>query len=270
MPDPGPPPQSNAAQLASPAYRLPALDADFLLGDSTRGVRFLLEYLKAEEALRAWGVRSTIVVFGSARVREDGPGTQPRWYAEARAFGRIASERGGALSVNGRIRDNVIATGGGPGIMAAANRGAFDAGAPSIGFNITLPREQQPNPYSTPELTFRFHYFAMRKMHLAMRANALVVFPGGFGTLDELFEILEPASDGQGWPAADRSRRSRLLAPHRRLRRAHRGGDDPRGRLQPVSLRGDGRRGLDRTRGSGSWRNPQRLTPMMWNGRAQG
>src|SRR4029450_7021847 len=91
---------------------------------------------------------------------------------------------------NQRIRDNVIATGGGPGIMEAANRGASDIGAPSIGFNITLPHEQSPNPYSTPELTFRFHYFAIGKMHLAMRANALVVFPGGFGTFDELFEIL--------------------------------------------------------------------------------
>ncbi|MBS7702574.1 LOG family protein [Chelatococcus asaccharovorans] len=180
----------NAAQAASPSYRLPALDQDFLLGDSMRGVRFLLEYAKAEEALRAWGVRSTIVVFGSARVDENGGGRHPNWYAAAREFGRIASLRGGALCPNGNERDNVIATGGGPGIMEAANRGALDAGAPSIGFNITLPREQEPNAYSTPDLTFRFHYFAMRKMHLAMRANGLVVFPGGFGTLDELFEIL--------------------------------------------------------------------------------
>lgn len=181
---------ANAAQRASPSYRLPALDQDFLLGDSMRGVRFLLEYAKAEEALRAWGVRSTIVVFGSARVGENGPGGHSEWYRAARAFGRLASERGGALSLDGGLRDNVIATGGGPGIMEAANRGAHDAGAPSIGFNIVLPREQEPNPYSTPELTFRFHYFAMRKMHLAMRANALVVFPGGFGTFDELFELL--------------------------------------------------------------------------------
>jgi uncharacterized protein (TIGR00730 family) len=180
----------NSQQTASSSYRLAALDQAFLLGDSMRGVRFLLEFAKADEALRNWGVRSTIVVFGSARVRETSPGRHGEWYAQARRFGQIASEQGGAMRADGRPRDNVIATGGGPGVMEAANRGAFDAGAPSIGFNITLPREQHPNPYSTPELTFRFHYFAMRKMHLAMRANALVVFPGGFGTLDELFELL--------------------------------------------------------------------------------
>jgi uncharacterized protein (TIGR00730 family) len=180
---------ASAAQLASPSYRLPALDTDFLLGDSMRGVRFLLEFAKAEEALRAWGVRSTIVVFGSARVREDGPNREPHWYEQARAFGRLVSREGGALSPS-PMHDNVIATGGGPGLMEAANRGAHDVGAPSVGFNITLPHEQAPNPYSTPSLTFRFHYFAMRKMHLAMRANALVIFPGGFGTLDELFELL--------------------------------------------------------------------------------
>ena len=181
---------AHAAQLASPSYRLAALDQDFLLGPSMRGVRFLLEFAKADEALRAWGVRSTLVVFGSARVREDGPGRQAAWYAAAREFGAIASQRGGAFLDSGDTRDNVIATGGGPGIMEAACRGAYDVGAPAIGFNISLPREQQPNPYTTPELTFQFHYFAMRKMHLAMRANALVVFPGGFGTFDELFEIL--------------------------------------------------------------------------------
>ncbi len=191
MTDAAPAVPPNDAQMKSPSYRLAALDQDFLLGDSMRGVRFLLEFAKAEEALRRWRVRSTIVVFGSARVRENGPGRQPFWYEQARRFGYIASQRGGALhSVGGEMRDNVIATGGGPGIMEAANRGAAEAGAPSIGFNITLPAEQEPNAYSTPDLTFRFHYFAMRKMHLAMRANALVVLPGGFGTLDELFEIL--------------------------------------------------------------------------------
>jgi hypothetical protein len=180
----------NGAQLASPSYRLAALDHDFLLSREMRGVRFLLEYEKADRALQAYGVRSTIVVFGSARIREDAPGRKAFWYAEARTFGRIASERGGAVAPEGQPRYNVIASGGGPGAMEAANRGAREAGAPTIGFNIRLPEEQEPNPYSTPDLTFQFHYFAMRKMHLAMRANALVVFPGGFGTLDELFEIL--------------------------------------------------------------------------------
>ena len=178
------------AQLASSAYRLAALDQDFLLADAQRGLRFMLEYEKAEQALRAWGVHSTVVVFGSARVHENGNPQHAHWYNEARKFGKICSLEGGALMRNGSDRDNVIATGGGPGIMEAACRGAHDAGAPAIGFNITLPHEQLPNPYTTPELTFRFHYFAMRKMHLAMRANALVVFPGGFGTLDELFEVL--------------------------------------------------------------------------------
>jgi uncharacterized protein (TIGR00730 family) len=185
----------NAAQIASPSYRLAALDRDFILGEETRGVRFMLEYEKAEAILKQHDVRSTIVVFGSARIREDGPGKEKTWYAEARAFGKLASERGGALG--GAPLTNVIATGGGPGAMEAANRGAREAGALTIGFNITLPFEQEPNAYSTPELTFNFHYFAMRKMHLAMRANALVVFPGGFGTLDELFEILTLRQTGK-------------------------------------------------------------------------
>lgn len=198
LPTPAKPkPGTNGAQLQSRAFRLAALDQDFLLGDSMRGVRFLLEYAKAEDALRAWGVRSTIVVFGGARIRPDGPKPHQRWYAEARAFGRLASERGGALLADHQLRDNVIATGGGPGIMEAANRGASEAGAPSIGFNIKLPHEQEPNAYSTPDLTFQFHYFAMRKMHLAMRANALVVFPGGFGTMDELFELLTLSQTGK-------------------------------------------------------------------------
>ena len=188
----------NTPQLKSPAFRLAALDQDFLLDDAQRGVRFMLEYQKAEAALRAWGVGSTIVVFGSARTHENGAGEHTRWYGEARRFGRIASERGGALFANEHgHREHVIATGGGGGIMEAANRGAHDAGAPSIGFNIRLPFEQEPNPYSTPELTFQFHYFGMRKMHFAMRARALVVFPGGFGTLDELFEILTLAQTGK-------------------------------------------------------------------------
>lgn len=188
-------PGSQAADL--PSYRLAALDQDFILGDSMRGVRFMLEYEKVEESLRDWGVMSTIVVFGSARVRSGQTGRGGFWYDEARKFGRLASEQGGALSRNGGKRVNVIATGGGPGIMEAANRGAYDVCAPTIGFNITLPREQVPNPYTTPELTFRFHYFAIRKMHLAMRASALVVFPGGFGTMDEMFEILTLRQTGK-------------------------------------------------------------------------
>jgi len=173
--------------MAAPAYRLPALDQDFLLSDAMRGLRFQLEYQKAEEYLRKWGVATTVVVFGSARIRE---GDRGGWYEKARELGAVISERGGAKLNHVGPRQNVICTGGGPGIMEAANRGAYDVDAPSIGLNITLPQEQEPNAYSTPELTFRFHYFAMRKMHFAMRAAALVVFPGGFGTFDELFEIL--------------------------------------------------------------------------------
>jgi uncharacterized protein (TIGR00730 family) len=201
---------TETEQTRSPSYRLAVDDAAFLRRDEMRAFRFGMEYAKAELVLRDWGVRSTIVVFGSARTpsperaaaaaeaaRTDAErahaaklARQAEAYQQARAFARLASLRGGALDGGGRARENVIATGGGPGIMEAANRGAAEAGAPSIGFNITLPHEQAPNRFSTPALTFRFHYFAMRKMHFAMRASALVVFPGGFGTLDELFEIL--------------------------------------------------------------------------------
>lgn len=200
----------NTAQRRSRSYKLPVEDQDFLLRDEMRDIRFALEYAKAELLLRDWGIRSTVIIFGSARTpsperaeaavaaaktdaeREAAQRMVRRsvHYNAARELARIISERGGAFSPEHRWRDNVVATGGGPGIMEAANRGAFEAGAPSIGFNVTLPKEQEPNQYSTPELTFQFHYFAMRKMHLAMRANALVVFPGGFGTMDELFEIL--------------------------------------------------------------------------------
>jgi len=197
----------NREQIRSASYRLAALDQDFLLGDSMRGMRFLLEYAKAEERLRAWGVRSTIVVFGSARTRRETGGADQRqpaqsgrsahWYEQARRFGKLASEKGGALHPIDGQRDNVIATGGGGGIMEAVSRGAWEAGAPAIGYNIRLPAEQEPNAFLTPDLTFNFHYFAMRKMHFAMRANALVVFPGGFGTLDELFEILTLHQSGK-------------------------------------------------------------------------
>lgn len=209
-PKSGPLKPDNAQQRHAPSYILPVQDIDFLANrEELRGLRFALEYSKADLVLQDWGVRSTIIVFGSARIpspelaatriaaaapenrdRAEKLGAWMRYYEEARIFAKLVSEEGGALKPVDGQRDNVIATGGGPGIMEAANRGAHDAGAPSIGFNITLPGEQEPNAYSTPDLTFRFHYFAMRKMHLAMRARALAVFPGGFGTMDELFEIL--------------------------------------------------------------------------------
>jgi uncharacterized protein (TIGR00730 family) len=212
--------ENTSRQLASHAYRLPVEDQEFLLRDELRGLRFQLEYSKTELLLRDWGIRSTIIVFGSARVPSPELAEELRkgasnggdekqiarrlslapYYEEARKFGRIVSLQGGALHAKDGIRDNVIATGGGPGIMEAANRGASEVGAPTIGFNISLPHEQYPNPYTTPDLTFRFHYFAMRKMHLAMRSNALAVFPGGFGTLDELFEILTLRQTGKSSP----------------------------------------------------------------------
>jgi uncharacterized protein (TIGR00730 family) len=205
MKDDSAPPQANMK-----SYVLAVEDTEFLLKDELRAIRFALEYEKPELALRDAGIRSTVIVFGSARIPSPEQGEKmlreakgkdelarakkraalSPWYTEARTLGRIVSERGGALDGDSRMRDNVIATGGGPGIMEAANRGAMEAGAPSIGFNIQLPHEQAPNPYTTPGLTFLFHYFNMRKMHLVMRANALAVFPGGFGTMDEMFELL--------------------------------------------------------------------------------
>ena len=211
---------NTSRQLASQSYKLPIEDQEFLLRDELRGIRFQLEYSKTELFLRDWGIRSTIIVFGSARVPSPEEAELLRtgqvagvdkktadsrlllapYYEEARKFGRIVSLQGGALNPKGGVRDNVIATGGGPGIMEAANRGASEVGAPTIGYNIALPHEQYPNPYTTPDLTFKFHYFAMRKMHLAMRSNALAVFPGGFGTLDELFEILTLRQTGKSSP----------------------------------------------------------------------
>jgi uncharacterized protein (TIGR00730 family) len=207
----------NLAQRRSASYQLAFEDLPFLRREDMRDVRFQLEYAKADTLLQEWGIRSTIIVFGSARIPSPeqaqallnnaktaeekayavARATQAPLYQAAREFGRIASERGGAFAPKNRWRDNVIATGGGPGVMEAANRGASETGAPTIGFNITLPTEEGPNPYTTPELTFRFHYFALRKMHLAIRARALVVFPGGFGTLDELFEILTLEQTGR-------------------------------------------------------------------------
>lgn len=155
------------------------------------------EYLRVERELQRQGIRSTVVVFGSSRAGLIESEDAQRWYEEARLLGRIVSERGGAKDRVGGISRNVIATGGGPGIMEAANRGALESGAPSIGFNIELPNSQAANRFTTPGLSFTFHYFALRKMHLAIRASALVVFPGGFGTFDELFEILTLIQTGK-------------------------------------------------------------------------
>ncbi len=215
--------QPATSQTSSHSYLLPVEDQEFLLREELRGIRFALEYSKAELLLRDWGIRSTVICFGSARVPspeqaeelrqalagEADPGQRAMierrlrlapYYEEARRFARIVSLEGGATRPKDGHRDNVIATGGGSGIMEAANRGASEVDAPTIGFNISLPFEQYPNTYSTPDLTFRFHYFAMRKMHLAMRANALAVFPGGYGTLDELFEILTLRQTGKSSP----------------------------------------------------------------------
>jgi hypothetical protein len=203
--------------LQSPSYRLAFEDIDFIMKHDVRAVRLQLELLKTELALRAHRVRSTIVVFGGTRIvepsvartrvsalekerRENGADAdlehrvavakrvlaKSRYYDEARAFGLLVSK---SMKSEGP-QDYVIVTGGGPGVMEAANRGAYDAGAKSIGLNITLPHEQRPNSYITPELCFQFHYFAIRKMHFMLRAKALVAFPGGYGTLDELFEAL--------------------------------------------------------------------------------
>ncbi len=209
---------------ASGAY-LPAFeDMYFLAKKDLRPVRLQLELLKPEIFLRKHGILSTIVVFGSARLlspveakknhREakaflaQNPSNsraarnlemarirlkQSSYYEEARRFGQIVAR---AKIANKRLKF-VIATGGGPGIMEAANRGAFETGSESIGFNITLPHEQDPNPYLTPGLSFQFHYFALRKMHFMMRSKALVAFPGGYGTLDELFEALTLVQTGK-------------------------------------------------------------------------
>jgi uncharacterized protein (TIGR00730 family) len=214
----------SSPPLASPAYRLAFDDHDFLLREEMRPVRLLLELSKPELALIEHDIRSTVVMFGSARTvdpavsrereqallldlerRPDDAALaadlarcrrelrQGRYYDEARRLAAMITTQ----SLKGNTPKLHIITGGGPGIMEAANRGASDAGGKSVGLSIVLPQEQLPNPYITPELCFRFHYFAMRKMHFLMRAIALVVFPGGYGTMDELFETLTLVQTGK-------------------------------------------------------------------------
>ena len=163
------------------------LDQDFLNSPEARAIRLLAEYLEPLSVFRREKIRDTVVFFGSARIRDDGPLAQ--YYNDARTLARMISEWAAQFTENG-TRRFVVCSGGGPGIMEAANRGAADAGGKTIGLNIGLPFEQLPNPYITPALSFEFHYFFMRKLWFAYLAKALIVFPGGFGTLDEMMEML--------------------------------------------------------------------------------
>jgi len=189
-------PARRVPQTRSPSYRLAYDDPRFLARDELRGIRLALEYEKPELILEDAGISATIVIFGSARApapeadRSDDPRAED--YAAARKLARLISSR-----LKKQAIGPVIMTGGGPGIMEAGNRGAADVGAPSIGLNIVIPHEQLPNPWITPKFSFLFHYFAIRKMHFLMRARALVFFPGGFGTLDELFETLTLLQTGR-------------------------------------------------------------------------
>ena len=187
------------AQTRAPAYRLAFTDTDFMTREELRPVRLQLELLKPQMMLDEAGILSTIVLFGGARIpepalkhtaRTPGLANLSRYYDEARKFARLMTEKSNGSANGPGGRENVIITGGGPGVMEAGNRGAADAGGVSIGLNVVLPHEQAPNAYVTPELCFNFHYFAIRKMHFLMRAKAVAVFPGGFGTMDEMFEAL--------------------------------------------------------------------------------
>jgi uncharacterized protein (TIGR00730 family) len=206
--------------LQPDAYRLAFADPEFMLRRETRGMRFQLELLKPDLEQQSQGINNTIVVFGSARFlspedaearlvdarsRTDAQAISDaqrlvrnaRYYSAAREFARLVA----GYSDDKEPEDKLfIATGGGPGVMEAANRGAHDCAQPSVGLNIALPREQQPNPYITPALSFKFHYFALRKMHFVMRAKAMLAFPGGFGTLDELFEVVTLVQTGKAKP----------------------------------------------------------------------
>ncbi len=201
---------NNGNPLLADSNRMAFADPEFLFRRETRGIRFQLEMLKPDIGQSAQGIENTIVVYGSARFQspEDAAtaltaaqasgdaervrlaeraARNARYYEQARQFARLVARYSNAQEPANRIH---ICTGGGPGIMEAANRGAHDEGAPNIGLNITLPHEQSGNRFITPTLSYKFHYFALRKMHFMMRAKALVAFPGGFGTLDELFEVL--------------------------------------------------------------------------------
>jgi uncharacterized protein (TIGR00730 family) len=192
----------DTPQTRTPAYRLAFADPDFLMREELRPVRLQLELLKPQMMLDELGIRSTVVLFGGARipdpvkadpVAKPGLAALSPYYEEARRFAKAITER--SLQTYGQ--ELVICTGGGPGVMEAGTRGADEAGGHSIGLNIVLPHEQAPNSYVTPDLSFNFHYFAIRKMHFLMRARAICVFPGGFGTLDEMFEALTLIQTGR-------------------------------------------------------------------------
>jgi len=207
----------STPQTQDPAYRLAFQDMDFLLREDLRPVRFQLELLKPELVIDEAGIASTFVMYGSARIPAPDKAqalldaaaddtsrkiaerlvAKSRYYDVARELGRLASSF--PVDTDGR-RHFVVCSGGGPSIMEAANRGAADVGAESIGLNIVLPHEQAPNPYVTPRLSLQFHYFALRKMHFLLHARALAAFPGGFGTFDELFELLTLIQTGKIQP----------------------------------------------------------------------